>query len=87
MDGNLFLRRTCATALLGCAIWLIFAKNASAYFDPGTGSMILQGIIATAAAGLAAIWSYWHKLVSFFTEKDPQLDKSTSSDDTVNDGD
>ena len=44
--------------LLG-AFFLVFPQTAHAYLDPGTGSMILQGIAAAAiAAGL-----FWRKIL------------------------
>lgn len=38
-------------------------SSAHAYLDPGTGSIILQGIIAALAAGAVFIKIYWHKLL------------------------
>ena len=38
-------------------------SSAHAYLDPGTGSIILQGIIAALAAGAGFIKIYWHKLL------------------------
>ena len=40
-----------------------------AYFDPGTGTLLLQGLIAVLAAGGAAITLYWNKLKSLFSKK------------------
>ena len=40
-----------------------------AYLDPGTGSLLLQGLIAGLAAAGAAITVYWNKLKSFFSKK------------------
>jgi len=50
-------------------IVLIFQKNAFAYLDPGTGSMIIQSIIAGIAAGLYFISSYFFKIKLFITKK------------------
>ena len=41
-------------------------SNAFAYIDPGTGSIILQGLIAGIAAAGATISIYWTKIKSFF---------------------
>lgn len=35
--------------------------DAYAYLDPGTGSILLQAIIATVASSLFVIKMYWHK--------------------------
>jgi hypothetical protein len=40
---------------------------AYAYLDPGTGSIILQGIIGGVAAGAAIIGIYWQKVKAFFS--------------------
>ena len=44
-------------------------SNAFAYIDPGTGSIILQGLIAGIAAAGATISIYWTKIKSFFKKK------------------
>jgi|TARA_B110000259_G_scaffold174681_1_gene209239 hypothetical protein len=44
-------------------------SNAFAYIDPGTGSIILQGLIAGIAAAGATISIYWTKIKSFFSKK------------------
>ena len=45
---------------------LIFSKNAYAYLDPGLGSIIIQGIIASVAATSLTIKIYWQKIKDFF---------------------
>ena len=40
-------------------------SSAHAYLDPGTGSIILQGIIGAVAAIAVALKLYWHKLLKF----------------------
>lgn len=46
---------------------LSYAAPAFAYLDPGTGSMILQGIIATVAGALVAGRVYWQRVKAFFS--------------------
>jgi hypothetical protein len=41
---------------------LTFSSPAWAYIDPGTGSLILQGLIAAFATTAAAISLYWRRL-------------------------
>jgi nitrate/nitrite transporter NarK len=48
------------------ALLLLSTQNAYAYLDPGTGSMILQGLIGGIAGGMFAIRIYWGKLKSRF---------------------
>jgi hypothetical protein len=40
--------------------------NAYAYLDPGSASLLLQGIIGAVAAGLVVIKLYWQKLKGLF---------------------
>jgi len=52
--------------LAGPALLLFSTQDAHAYLDPGTGSMILQGLIGGIAGGMFAIRLYWGKLKSRF---------------------
>ena len=58
--------------------------QAQAYLDPGTGSIILQGVIAGAAVALFTIKTYWYKLTALFGKKAPE---SLLEDDADNDTD
>ena len=53
-----------------------------AYLDPGTGSLILQAIIATFAGAVVAISVYWQKIRAFFRRSSRN---SGSSDTAPND--
>lgn len=44
-------------------------QSAFAYLDPGTGSIILQAVIAAIAGSLFAIKTYWSRIRSFFAKK------------------
>ena len=48
-------------------ILFIFTSPAYAYLDPGTGSIILQAILAFIAASIATISFYWTKVKIFFS--------------------
>ena len=48
---------------------LLINKDAHAYLDPGTGSLILQSIIGALAAAGAFISIFWSKLKNFFYKK------------------
>ena len=50
-----------------------------AYFDPGTGSLLLQGLVAALAAAGAATTVYWNKLKSLFQKKKNDKDHNDSS--------
>jgi O-antigen/teichoic acid export membrane protein len=45
---------------------LTFVEPVYAYLDPGTGSAILQGLLAALAALAVVVKLYWHRLVKFF---------------------
>ena len=57
--------------ILFFAVMLSFTSTASAYLDPGTGSMILQGLIAGIAVAGFTIKTYWYKLKSMFGGDQP----------------
>lgn len=44
-------------------------KIVLAYVDPGTGSYLLQMLIAAILGGLFAIKMYWKKIMYFFSNK------------------
>ena len=44
----------------------IIAANANAYIDPGTGSALIQCLIATIAALGITLKLYWHRVLRFF---------------------
>lgn len=63
-------------ALSGAAlcVLLIYATPACAYLDPGTGSMIVQTIIAVVAVVSMSVSVFWQRLRAFFGKdkgKDP----------------
>ena len=39
------------------------SSPAHAYLDPGTGSFVLQGLLATLAGGAVALKFYWDRLL------------------------
>ena len=52
-----------------------------AYIDPGSGSFILQALIATLAGALVAVNIYWQKIKSFLglsSDEDDEHDQSGS---------
>lgn len=54
---------------IATALFLIWHTPAHAYLDPGTGSMILQGIIGAAVGGLIALKLYWARLKNFLSTR------------------
>jgi len=47
---------------------LLFSKSSYAYIDPGSGSIILQAIIAAFAGAGTAVTIYWKKVKLFFSK-------------------
>jgi hypothetical protein len=43
--------------------------DAHAYIDPGTGSFVIQGIIAAIVGAGFAIKMFWHRIKAFLTGK------------------
>ena len=39
------------------------------YIDPGTGSIILQAVVATVAGAAIAVKLFWHRIARFFGHK------------------
>jgi hypothetical protein len=48
-------------------VCIAYISPADAYLDPGTGSIILQGLLAGIAAAMAAAGLYWARLKNFFS--------------------
>ena len=57
---------------------LCVPSKAYAYIDPGTGSMILQGLIAGLMGVLFTIKTYWTRINSFLFR--PKIDKKKKPD-------
>ncbi len=56
-------------------LWTIQVSPAYAYLDPGTGSLLLQGLLG-GIAGIAVFGKiYWHKFTSWLGHKRNQDDK------------
>ena len=60
---------------------LYWPVQANAYIDPGSGSLILQGIIAGIAMGLYTIKLYWYKIKSFFKRGDKLTENEVDNDE------
>ena len=61
------MKRLTSFGLMSFAALLIATRDAHAYLDPGTGSMLLQGLIAGIAAASVVIGGYWSKVKAFFS--------------------
>jgi hypothetical protein len=60
---------------------LFVASPSHAYLDPGTGSIILQGLLAGVAVAIGVLRHYWEQCKSFLTNlKRESRDDNNSSD-------
>ena len=68
------------TFLLGCGVWLSATTPAYAYLDPGSGSMLLQLMLA-GIAGMAVIMKlYWHRFMVFLGRRKPPAVQTENRD-------
>ncbi len=71
-----------ALVFLSAMFFAVATSPAHAYLDPGTASMILQGLIGGIAAGATVIALYYQKIKSFFRKlRGRPDDVRTQSDD------
>lgn len=73
------------------AVWLAvqlvgFSAAAHAYLDPGTGSILVQSLLAGIAGAVAIISLYWQRVKAFFVNLRKPRDAGTSATSTDNDG-
>jgi hypothetical protein len=66
-----------ADPLLLLAALLALPGEAAAYIDPGTGSLVIQGLIAAFAATAVVLRGYWYRIKAFF-----RRGKATDAPDT-----
>jgi uncharacterized membrane protein len=62
------------TTSLVLGVWTV---PAYAYLDPGTGSMLIQGIIGAVAAVGVTLKLYWHKIKLMFTGRKSNDEKKS----------
>ena len=66
------------TVLAIIALGLVFPPNSYAYLDPGTGTFILQALIAAVVAASLTIKAFWHRIKALFNRlmpKTPPVEK------------
>lgn len=64
------------------AVVLCFAlvSPGHAYLDPGTGSIILQGLLASVAVAFGFLRLYWHRFKSFFSGRSQANESEIAQD-------
>ena len=58
---------------------LVFSASAHAYLDPGTGSILVQSLLAGIAGAAAVISLYWQRVKRFFAGRKHSNDASSPS--------
>ena len=61
-------------------VLISYTAPAYAYLDPGTGSMLLQGLIGGAAAVISFVSIYWQKIKAFFSKEESGTSTTTDID-------
>jgi predicted dinucleotide-binding enzyme len=59
---------------------LLVATPAHAYLDPGTGSILVQALLAGLAVVSAAVATFWTRIRQVFTRR-PRTDQPSKGDD------
>jgi hypothetical protein len=60
------------------ALLAVAPTPAMAYIDPGTGSMLIQSLLAAVAAGLVFGRSVWHRVKELIGRNRKKAEKSES---------
>ena len=68
MKMKRFVSETSLCALLAALASLFLVREAHAYLDPGTGSYILQILIAGLFGALFMLKMFWGRIVGFFSK-------------------
>jgi len=55
---------------------IFYCPVCMAYIDPGTGSLLIQGLIAGIAAGMYALKMYWHRVKTYFSSKKSDVEEN-----------
>ena len=53
---------------------IAYTSPAYAYLEPGTGSMLVQGLIAGIAVVMSFLSIYWQKVKAFFRKEEVNTD-------------
>lgn len=71
-------RTSWASLALAMALAIVlFPGDALAYLDPGTGSFLIQGVIAVVVGAGFAIKMFWHRIKALLTGKPMEKDDET----------
>lgn len=60
------------------------SQGTDAYLDPGSGSYLIQLLLASLLGGLFLVRLYWKKITGFFTRKKNPQDRDENGVDDEN---
>lgn len=63
-----FLRKLTRPLVLAAVLLLVSTRDARAYIDPGTGSFVLQLVIASLLGAAFAVKGFWKNIKAFFSK-------------------
>ena len=66
-----YVMRRIGPAIGLAAVGLILPRRSLAYLDPGTGSYMLQMLLALLVGGAFALKIFWKRIVAFFKRQPP----------------
>ena len=64
-----FLSRSAWVAYLTMCLSLLVVSPASAYIDPGSGSLIFQVVVGAAMAVSLGVKVFWRRITTFFARR------------------
>lgn len=62
--------------------WTVFFPNVLGYLDPGTGSIIIQAVVAAVVGIGIALKLFWHRILKFLGIRKP-IDSDNTIDPKV----
>lgn len=84
------IRRLFPVLLVLAAMLLVLPRPAYAYLDPGTGSYLLQILLAALLGGAAALGIFWKSIAAFFrriTGREASSSQEEASPESSEEGD
>ena len=78
MEKNSGIWPTVSTVIFSFPPLIFIFKGVDAYIDAGTGSLIIQFLIAGAVGGIVLVRGFWRRIKAFF---DNHFSKSRKGND------
>lgn len=72
-----------ASVFTVAALGVLFSSPSHAYLDPGTGSILLQGLLAGLAVGIGVLRRYWQQFKSFLAK--PRAESNDNKNEEASD--